>query len=136
MLNLRELLTDQRSRYLIIGAINTLFGFAFFTLTYFLVDGKAHYLVIFIFSQMVSIAFSHFTQRKFVWYSNSNYRLELTRFASAYLIATSFNIILLTASQEILRTPLVPSQFVIGIGIIFLMYFVQKHWTFSKSNKN
>ena len=135
-MNLRKLFSDQRSRYLIVGGVNTAFGFSFFTLTYFVVDEKAHYLIIFIFSQIVSISFSHLTQRKFVWYSNSNYRLELTRFASAYLVATSVNVLLLAVSQEILHTPLVLSQFMIGIGIIIMMYFVQKHWTFSKSNKN
>jgi putative flippase GtrA len=135
-LKVRKILSDQRSRYLIVGGINTAFGFVFFTLVYYLIEGKTHYLVIFLFSQIISICFSHATQRRFVWYSNSNYRVELAKFFSAYLVATSINVVLLTASQEIFRTPIVLSQFIIGIGIIILMYYVQKNWTFSKNNND
>ena len=130
------MILDQKLRYLIVGGINTVFGFTFFTLTYLFLEGKLHYVLIFLVSQIVSICFSHYSQRKFVWHSRSNYVSELIRFASAYLVATIFNVILLAASQEIVGAPILLSQFSIGIGIVVIMFFVQKHWTFSKSNEH
>ena len=121
---------DERVRYILVGAVNTLFGFLFFVCSYFLLEDYAHYLVIFLFVQVVAVTFSHFMQRKIVWKSNAFYFPELMRFSSTYIFAAFLNAGLLWLSQEFFSETVLLSQFIIGTLLIPLMYVFQKYWTF------
>ena len=133
-MNLRKLLSDQRSRYLIIGGINTAFGFALFTGVYLIFENRFNYLAIFISCQIIAVLFSHSMQRKFVWQSDLNYRGELLKFATTFLFASIINILLLAIAKERLNFPVLYSQYTIGSFLILSTYFIQKHWVFKSEN--
>lgn len=126
---------DERVRYLLVGAMNTLFGFLFFVGSYLLLEDYAHYLVIFLFVQVVAVTFSHFMQRKIVWKSNAVYFPELMRFSSTYVFAAFLNAGLLWLSQELFSQTVLLSQFIIGTLLIPLMYVLQKYWTFQSRHE-
>lgn len=126
---------DERVRYILVGVVNTLFGFLFFVGSYFLLEDYAHYLVIFLFVQVVAVTFSHFMQRRIVWKSNAGYFPELMRFSSTYVFAAFLNAGLLWLSQEFFSRTVLLSQFIIGTLLIPLMYVLQKYWTFHSKHE-
>ena len=131
---LKEIFTDQRFRYLFIGAINTAFGFVFFTSVYLAFEEKFNYFAIFIFCQIVAVLFSHSMQRKFVWRSEFEFRGELLKFATTYLIVSVINVLLLAIAKEIFNFSVLFSQYTIGFFLILATYFVQKKWVFKADN--
>jgi len=133
-LNLRKLLSDQRSRYLIIGGINTAFGFALFTGVYLMFENEFNYLAIFISCQIIAVLFSHSMQRKFVWKSEVAYHVELFKFSTTYFVLSVINILLLAIAKERLNFPVLYSQYTIGFFLILSTYFIQKHWVFKSEN--
>lgn len=133
-MNLRELLTDQRSRYLIVGGVNTVFGFALFTGVFLLFENKFNYLTIFVFCQVVAVLFSHSMQRRFVWRTEVGYLVELFKFSASYFFISVINILLLAVAKERLNFPVLYSQYTIGFSLILAMYFIQKTWVFKADN--
>ena len=129
-MNLRKLFSDQRSRYLMIGGVNTVFGFALFTVLYLTLEGYFSDLTIFVFSQMIAVMFSHFTQRKFVWVSEVSYRYELFKFATTYLFISVLNLGLLAIAINVMHLPVLQSQYLIGILLITISYWLQRKFVF------
>jgi putative flippase GtrA len=127
---------DERVRYILVGAVNTLFGFLFFVGSYLLLKDYAHYLVIFLFVQVVAVTFSHFMQRKIVWKSNAVYFPELMRFSLTYVFAAILNVGLLWLSQEFFSQTVLLSQFIIGTLLIPVMFLFQKYWTFHSRHEH
>ena len=125
---------DERVRYFFVGVINTAFGFLLFTGLYFSLNKLLHYIWIYIFTQVIAVSFSHFTQRNFVWHTTENYFKELARFAATYIVVSLANIVLLTFAVEVLDLSTLISQYVIGFLLILSTFFSQKYWVFKKAN--
>ena len=133
-MNLRELLTDQRSQYLIVGGVNTVFGFALFTGVFLMFEYQFNYLAIFVFCQVVAVLFSHSMQRRFVWRTEVAYHVELFKFSASYFFISVINLLLLAVAKERLNFPVLYSQYTIGFFLILATYFVQKKWVFKADN--
>ena len=123
---------SQKFRFLIIGGVNTFFGFAFFTGTYLLLHEKFSKFILVFFSNVVAIFFSHFTQRYFVWKSKKPYLKEITKFGSSYLLFMLLNLIFLYIATDIFDFEVLWSQYAISILIIALAYVVQKRFIFKE----
>jgi putative flippase GtrA len=130
----RNLLEDVRIKFVAVGVVNTLAGFAIFTFFYFVLNEKLSYLLILIISQIFAVIFSHSTQRKFVWKSKKPFVPELAKFGSSYVLITFVNIVLLSLAVESLELSVLFSQYMIGAILVLSMYFIQKKWIFAKSN--
>jgi putative flippase GtrA len=124
---------DVRSKFVLIGILNTLFGFAIFTLLYMILREKITYMAILLMSQIVAVMFSHSTQRILVWKSGSEYFPELAKFASSYLLITVVNLFLLRIAVDFLDFPVLISQYTIGALLVVAMFLIQKKWIFVKS---
>lgn len=125
---------DERVRYILIGVLNTAFGFLLFTGLYFSLNKFLHYVWIYILTQVIAVSFSHLTQRNFVWHTSENYFKELARFAATYIVVSLVNIALLTLAVEVLDFSALISQYVIGLLLILSTFFSQKYWVFKKAN--
>jgi putative flippase GtrA len=126
--------SDERVKYVLVGAVNTAFGILLFTLLYFLLFEKIHYILIFVITQIIAVTFSHFMQRNYVWHSKKNYSKELGKFGTTYLVASIANILLLTVAVEYLEISPLYSQYAIGFALIVATYFFQKNWVFRKTS--
>ena len=128
--------SDERARYVVVGAINTVFGFSLFTVVYLLFKDRISYIAIFIFCQTAGVIFSHSTQRNFVWYSETLYRKEVTKFAFTYLVISILNIVLLAVAVDTFKLDVLASQYAIALGLLCLTYLVQKRWVFRRSTSD
>jgi putative flippase GtrA len=112
-------------RYIIVGLWNTLFGFGMFYLfLMFLGDENYRYAIILAFA--AANLQSHLTQRLLVWKSKQRYWTELIRFFLGALLILALNLITLTVLVDILKFPIIESQFVLTIFITVINFLVQK----------
>lgn len=125
---------DERVRYILVGAVNTAFGFLMFTGLYYSLNEVMNYIFIFVVTQVIAVTFSHFMQRRFVWRTRNRYSKELAKFASTYFGLSLVNIASLSFAVEYLELPTLSSQYVIGFLLIIVTFFFQKYWIFRNEN--
>lgn len=81
---LRALLTyvyqDQRARFLIVGAINTAFGYLAFATLYLMLGNVIHYLGISLLAHAVAVCFAFTLQRRVVFRSTAPWPPEFIRY--------------------------------------------------------
>jgi len=123
-------LSATELKYLVVGIWNTAFGVAIFGALLFALEDRAGYVVVLTISSVISVAQSHFAQRKLVWSTSASYSHELVRFSSVYGAQYILNLLLLWIAVDIWAFPVFLSQLVIAGALIVTFYFVNKKWTF------
>jgi putative flippase GtrA len=117
-------------RFVLDGAWNFLFGLALFTALLYLLRPALGYLGVLTIATVIAVIQSHATQRILVWRSHAPYLPELTRFAALYVGTFLANLALLAVAVDGLGFPVLPSQWVIGVGLLVPTYFFQRAWAF------
>ena len=114
------------TRFVIVGASNTLLGYVFYVAMVKLgVDYKLALLIGYVFG----VFFGYFLNRYWT-FSNNNYRLSFMKYVVLYVGVFILNSLFLILSVDLLLLDPIFSQFFI-IGIISLVSFaVQKTWVF------
>ena len=118
-----------QSRYFFVGVWNSLFGVGIFLFVSLGLPGWSDGAVL-ITSYSLSVIQSHFSQRRFVWRSQTPYFPELLRFTTGYLIQFAVNLFLLLASQGLFTVGREIRQIIIFVFIAVLFYFVNKKGVF------
>jgi putative flippase GtrA len=119
-----------KTRFLVIGIWNTLFGLAAFALADVTIGRTAGYVASVTLMFAVAIPQAHLAQRLWVWRSHGPYLPELFRFSWVYLVAYIVNVILLAFAVEVLHAATLPAQFVISSLIAVSTYVIHRAWTF------
>lgn len=84
MVNIRRYLARAEIRYILIGIVNTLFGYLFGGVLYIILINKINFIYILIFVNIISITFSFITYRKYVFKSNGKWLEEYLRCYMVY----------------------------------------------------
>jgi putative flippase GtrA len=136
---LMRLIHDQRVAFLVIGVINTIFGFAIFiacseTVGH-LVDhrfGKvAGSLATLGITHVLSVLFAFVMHRRFVFHVRGNVWRDLPRFWSVYLTTGAINLVALPVLVE-LGLQRIPAQVIIVASTTLLSYFGHRHFSFRR----
>ncbi len=77
---------SRKLRFLVIGAINTAWGFGEFSLLYHLLHARVHALVIQAIATVIGVTFSYVTLKIFVFKTKGNYAREYISFYGVYAI--------------------------------------------------
>ena len=117
-------------RYLVVGIWNTIVGYSLYTFLIFLLT-QSQYLLALVLSTIFAGTHSYYTQRKFVWKSQSEIKGEISKFFIVFTTQFALNLILLYALVEYQGFSPIISQYVLGVAIVVSTYFVNKKWTFS-----
>lgn len=126
-----RLLASRPLRYLLVGAWNTVFGVALFTLLYLEFGGALGYAAVLAVAQVVAVLQSHATQRLLVWRSRGHYTSELVRFSLVYAATYGLNVGLLAVAVEALHLPVLPSQWGLTAILLVPAYLAQRGWAFA-----
>jgi len=137
---LTRLVRDQRVAFLVVGAINTIAGFAIFiacseTVGHF-VDhrfGKvAGALVTLGITHVLAVLFAFVMHRTFVFRVGGHVLRDLVRFWSVYLTAAGINFVALPVLVE-LGLDRIPAQAIIVASTKLLSYFGHRHFSFRRT---
>jgi putative flippase GtrA len=135
-----RLVHDQRVAFLMVGAINTVVGFAIFvmcseTVGHF-VDHRfgrvAGSLVTLGISHVLAVVFAFVMHRTFVFRVRGHVLRDLVRFESVYLTALGINAVALPSLVE-LGLPRILAQAIIIAATTLPSYFGHRHFSFRRT---
>lgn len=125
---------NSKFRYLLIGAWNTLAGYAIFAGLYFLIGTSIGYLATAALSHVLAVTQSFAAQRNLVFRSQGNGWAEYVRFHIAHLGSLMLGLTLLPLQVELLGIAPLIAQALVTALIVILSYFVHQHFTFRTSS--
>ena len=121
---------SEKTRFLIVGAWNTAFGYLVFIAAYFLLHQWLHYLVIMLIAHFVSVCNAFVSHKFLVFRSDRHLLREFLRFNLSYLGAIVFGLAAMPVMVEILHLHPVISQGVIIVVTVILSYLLHKKISF------
>ena len=121
----RLIISDKFKKFLIVGVINTIFGYSLYALFLFL---GFHYNIAVLLSTILGILFNFKTIGKFVFNKSSN-RFFL-KFVSSYVIIYFLNITLLSIF-DYFKFNMYFAGFVAIIFLAFISFYLNKKFVFN-----
>jgi len=134
-----RLVNDQRVAFLVVGAINTVVGFAIFIALSETVGNTIDHrfnevagsLVTLSITHVLSVLFAFVMHRRFVFRVRGHVLRDLLRFWSVYLTAAAINFVALPVLVE-LGVHRIPAQVMIVAFNTLLSYFGHRHFSFRR----
>jgi putative flippase GtrA len=127
--------SDQRIRFLAVGATNTVVGYVVFAaLTHWVFGGLPFgYLLSLIISYALSIILAFYLYRRFVFHVSGNVLIDLLRFVGVYAVSIGINILVLPLLVELLHIPVLISQALVLITTTLVSFFGHKTFSFRRA---
>lgn len=131
-----RLILDQRVRFLIVGATNTLVGYVVFAaLTHWIFDEVfLGYLISLALSYAVAITLAFVLYRHFVFGVTGHVLRDFIRFVGVYLVAIGINAIALPLLVEGLRFSPLLAQAIILIVTTIVSFFGHREFSFRRDS--
>jgi putative flippase GtrA len=125
-------LHETKVRFLLAGALNTVFGLAAYPTFFFLLAPlKLHYMVVLGITQVTCVAFSYLTNKFLVFQTVGNYLRESGKFVLFHLSYFLVNLIALPLLVEIFGMSPVWGQTLFAVAVIITSYFWHSNITFA-----
>ncbi len=127
-----RLLKSEKLRFLVVGAGNTVIGYACFLLTFALMDPWVGPVAILVAAYLVALPIAFFNQRVFVFRSHAPWLREFGRFLLANSMIFAINVVALPICIRLSEgDPRVVQGGVVMVSTI-VSYFAHKYFSFSR----
>lgn len=128
---LRNLLSNQKARYLITGGYNTVFGYLLFILIfYYFSSTVSHYFLLGI-CHLLGTIHNFFSYSTFVFKPKTNAFKNYFKFNLVYLVIFLLNLVMFTLLTKVMNWNLYFSQALIVALIAVVGYILNKNYSFS-----
>jgi len=123
---------ETKVRFLLAGALNTVFGLAAYPTFFFLLAPlKLPYMVVLGITQVICVAFSYLTNKFLVFRTAGNYLRESGKFVLFHLSYFLVNLVALPLLVEIVGMSPVWGQTLFAVAVIITSYFWHSNITFA-----
>jgi putative flippase GtrA len=129
---IRRTASDQRAVFLLVGAVNTGFGFAVFTALELTLGQVTGYMVVLLIAFVLGILEAFALYRRFVFKVKGNVLLDLLRFSSVYLASLAINVVSLPLLVEVARLPVILAQAIVVVATALISFVGHKHFSFRR----
>ena len=130
---LLRVVRDQRVAFLVVGGINTVFGYICFAVFLVTVGQRSHYLAALACAHVVSVLFAFVLYRFGVFRVRGHVLSDLWRFETVYLAALAVNFVLLPVLVELVHLPVLLAQALIVLVTSLMSWMGHKHYSFRRS---
>ena len=134
-LNLKFYLSSQKTRYLIAGIWNTIFGYSCGLLVFYFFSDKTSLVIVGIISNIIGISMSFLTHKIFVFKTKGNWIGEYFRAFVVYGLSALLGIALLVIMVDGFGLKFWLAQGIVVLALIALSFLGHKYFTF-KSGPN
>jgi putative flippase GtrA len=124
-------MSTRVQRFVVLGVVNSAFGFAAFAAVQLAFGRFLHYLLVLALAHVAAVLEAFAVQRRFVFRSIEPWLPELARFWSVYLGIFALNIPVLLLSVEVVHLPVLVAQFVTLLILAVGSYLLHRSFTFS-----
>jgi putative flippase GtrA len=131
---LLRLVNDQRIRFLAVGGVNTVVGFAIFAAVneWLLRDVRFGYLAALVISYAIALVLAFYLYRRFVFHVQGNSLVDLLRFTSVYAVSIGINLVALPLLVEAGNAPPLLAQAVILIVTTLVSFVGHRYFSFRR----
>lgn len=129
---LLRIVRDPRIAFLLVGAINTVVGYAWFVLFEFTVGRLAGYIVSLLCAHVASVLCAFVLYRRFVFRVRGHVVRDLLRFEVVYLVAIGINLLALPLLVEIGGLPPLLAQALIVFVTTLVSFFGHRYFSFRR----
>lgn len=130
----RRMIRNDKLRYLVAGAYNTVFGYANFVGLYALFSSTLHYLYILLLSHAVSVTNAYCSYRLLVFREADSGWLPFVRFNAVYVFALGFNMVALPVLVEYVDIHVLAAQALVVMLTVVGSYLLHRRFTFKIKN--
>jgi len=127
-----RLVGDQRVAFLIVGAINTVVGTAWFVLFQATIGRHTHYMVSLVLAHIAAVLCAFVLYRKFVFRVSGHLWLDLARFEAVNLTTLGINAVSLPLVVEVLDISPIPAQLLVTAGTVVISWFGHRGFSFRR----
>jgi putative flippase GtrA len=120
--------------YLVIGAWNTVFGYAVWALLQFLLGDRLHYLVIVLIAWPIAVLNAYLGYRLVVFRSRGSILRELPRFSLVYALTLVVNLAVLPIALAVVPFNIYVVQAIFTMAVVICSYLGHKYFSF-KDNR-
>ena len=122
---------SQGLRFIVIGAFNTVFGYAVFATLFLIAGRRVNYLLILVAAHFLSVANAFLWHRRVTFRSSSHWPAEFVRFNVSYLGTLAFGLVALRILVGGLGyDPLIAGAFV-TVSTVLVSYVLHRRFSFS-----
>jgi putative flippase GtrA len=132
---LLRVVRDQRVAFLIVGTINTVFGFLCFA-GFLALLGQKRYLAALVCAHVVAVLVAFVLYRFVVFRVRGHVLADLWRFETVYLSALAVNFLLLPLLVELAHLPVLLAQALIVFVTAMMSWMGHKHYSFRRSGSS
>jgi putative flippase GtrA len=123
-------------RFLVIGAINTAFGYLSYVGLFLLLQNTWHYLSIAFLNHFVAVSFAYYMQRQVVFRSSMPWWPEFIKFNTSILMITGLGLAGLYLCVSVFNMhPLVGQAAVTCVSVV-ASYIAHRHFSFRTANQD
>ena len=116
--------------YLVVGAWNTVFGYAVWAVMQYLLGDYLNYLVIIVLSWPIAVLNAYLGYRYIVFRSRGSVLNELPRFSLVYVAALVVNLALLPVALRVLPFSIYVDQALFAVVVVVCSYLGHKYYSF------
>lgn len=124
--------SDQRARFILVGVLNTGFGYGVFALLVLTAGGWLHYLLILLVAHVVGVLEAFVLHRRLTFRVHGRVLGDLVRFWSVYLVALAANMVLLPLLVEVGGVPVLLAQAVVLLLTALGSYVAHRSFSFRR----
>lgn len=126
-------LLGEGARFLVIGVVNSAFGFGVFAALQATLGTVTHYLVVLVVAQVVAVLEAYVLQRVVVFRARGRWWRDLVRFSGVYVVALGVNAALLPLLVEVAHLPVLLAQAIVMAAVALGTFVVHRSFTFRHS---
>jgi putative flippase GtrA len=127
---LADLFCSEKFRFLLVGLINTVFGYFSALAVYFFLIDLAGLLHVLLLANVIGITFSFITYKIFVFRTTGSWLNEYFRSYLVYGASALFGMALVSFLVMISRLPFWLAQLISLVSVAIFSYFMHKRFTF------
>ena len=124
------MLENQKFRYLLVGGVNTVFGYLVTVFFYYSLSKVVHTLAILALAHIFAISFSFFTNKVYVFKSKGKSASEYWRYFFVYGNAAIIAILFTWFLTDYTNIPFWIVQALVLTATVIVTYFSHKKYTF------
>ena len=129
---LRRLLASERVRFLIVGGVNTAFGYLLFVALELAAGDDLGYIGVLLISHIISVMFAFVMHRRLVFRVEGNVLVDLLRFWSVYATTIAVNAAALPLLVEVAGLPVIAAQTLFTVVAVLATYVAHKRFSFRR----
>ena len=120
----------EKLQYLVVGAFNTVFGYAVWAALYHLLSHRVGYAPVLVLSYTIAIGNAYVWYRVVVFRSHGSVWRELPRFSTVYLATMVVNLIAFPIAVRRLPLNAYAIQALFTLGVVIASYAAHKNFSF------